>query len=163
MRVCRKLDKLIAIALCIFALTLILVLKSSLNIKLVIELLPKVNSSQYLLESDNKLNELMNDSKWKVLNDGTVIHLGNRLFPFDYSYVINNENICKHFRSNSLKVIIFVDSEAINLERRQLIRDTWGLKLLQEAINYRIVFLLGLHYNTTKSNEIQAYICFNLF
>lgn len=163
MRVYRKLDKPFALALGLFCLTLIIVFKSGHYIKLAVELTPNANTSQPILNSEKKLYKFKSDSKWKVLKDGTVIHLGNFSFSFNYSYLINNENICKRFLSKSLKVVIFVESEAIHFERRQVIRETWGLKLLQQFINYRIVFLIGLHRNTDTAALIQAIILFLLY
>jgi len=156
MRVCRKLDKPFALALCLFALTLIIVFRSGQDIKLVIDSKPDTQLSDYSLINNNIRDKFTTDSKWKVLNDGTVVHLGNLPFSYNYSYLINNENICKSFISKSLKIIIFIESEALNFERRQLIRETWSLKLIQQTLNYRIIFLLGLHDDTAKATQIQA-------
>ncbi|GIY64433.1 lactosylceramide 1,3-N-acetyl-beta-D-glucosaminyltransferase [Caerostris extrusa] len=40
-------------------------------------------------------------------------------------------------------LLVFVASSADHFSQRKVIRETWGLKQLQQAFNYRIVFLLG--------------------
>ena len=96
--------------------------------------------------------------KWKVTSDGTVIHQGNftdqsfrRL-----SFLINEVNICEHFSENTSKLLIIIESEAINFERREAIRETWAQQSLQKSLNFIIVFLLGLHHNEHQRLEIQV-------
>lgn len=93
-----------------------------------------------------------NTSIWNVLPDGTVIHEGKFVFHRPYNYRINPKDVCKTIRPETVSFIIAVESEVKNFERRELIRNTWGLSIIQGLANYRVVFLVGL----TRDSEVQA-------
>lgn len=94
---------------------------------------------------DKSSLQLSSSSKWKVLSDGTVVHFGHfsdnafKMISFDI-----NSDICDHYSSDSSKLLILIESKSDNFERRRAIRQTWALKQRQEALNFRVAFLLGV-------------------
>jgi len=96
-------------------------------------------------------------NNYKVLTNGTVIHIGTKQQFYHFNYLFNCKSICDDFDQFKPKTIIIVESNVINFNRRQVIRKTWGLKSLQDALNFRVIFLLGLphpnlpHLNFTMS------------
>jgi len=84
---------------------------------------------------------------WTVFLNGTVVHVGNSPQKYNFSYLINShQEICSNWTkdSNKLKLVMIIKSNVINFDRRQTIRETTGLRILQQQLNYRIVFLLGI-------------------
>ncbi|KFM78224.1 Beta-1,3-galactosyltransferase 5, partial [Stegodyphus mimosarum] len=79
---------------------------------------------------------------WVVLPGNITVHEGYQNVLFEISYEMNT-NICDDFDESRKKLLVFVASSADHFMQRKAIRETWGLKLLQNAYNYRIVFLLG--------------------
>lgn len=83
-------------------------------------------------------------SGWIVLPGNVTVHVGDRLVPpLNVKYVSNAENVCVDVDAAKKTLLIFVASSVDHFEQRKVIRNTWGLKLLQIAYNYRIVYLLG--------------------
>ncbi|XP_055948871.1 beta-1,3-galactosyltransferase 5-like [Argiope bruennichi] len=91
---------------------------------------------------------------WIVLPGNVTVHDGDDRVPMDISFEISAESICNDFDSSRRTLLIFVASSADHFAQRKAIRNTWGLKLLQYAYNYRIVFLLGKGDNDVQS-EIE--------
>lgn len=92
---------------------------------------------------------------WKLLPGNTVVHDGVFNNPHDFSYIINPVTACKeYFNEHQLKIIIFVESDVRNADRRQEIRDTWALPVLQKALNFKVIFLLG----AAKSQDAQEIV-----
>uniref|UniRef100_A0A2L2YSE1 Hexosyltransferase n=1 Tax=Parasteatoda tepidariorum TaxID=114398 RepID=A0A2L2YSE1_PARTP len=89
--------------------------------------------------------------KWIVLAGNVTVHEGTKYVPNYVSFDVNSPYLCANFYEYKTKLLIFVASSANHFEQRQAIRETWGLKLLQQAYNYRVVFLLG----KTKESEQQ--------
>lgn len=96
------------------------------------------NSKEENTEKDNG-----NKGWWKVLEGNVTIHAGIVNNPHEYQYLINNEKLCSGLNSDQPSLLIYVESDVKNFDRRLAIRDTWGELLFQRAINFRIVFLLG--------------------
>lgn len=99
----------------------------------------------------------LDKSNWKVLWDGTVIHNGNGIIHRNYTFLINHHDKCKDLKNTSISFLVVVVSNIVNFDERQQIRDTWGLSLLQEIGNFKVVFLLG----TINDTEVQ--VCRSLF
>ena len=91
--------------------------------------------------------------QWKVLTDGTVIHWGTEDQRRNYTLAINNPGLCANLSTNQSSFVVVVESDIVNFEERQLIRDTWALSVMQTIGNYRVVFLVGL----THDHEIQVW------
>lgn len=91
-------------------------------------------------------------SQWKVLTDGTVVHQGTERQHRNYSLTINNAHRCTSLRNNQSSFVVVVESDIVNFEARQLIRDTWGLSVMQTLSNYRVIFLVG----QTHDEEVQV-------
>lgn len=108
-----------------------------------IKFYPTVITGRINKETESKLESSQN-SGWTVLSGNVTVHVGNFSNPHNYTYVINPRYLCQSFDPDRPKVLIFIESNAINVERRKAIRNTWGLLILQQALNFRIVFGLGL-------------------
>lgn len=88
---------------------------------------------------------------WVVLRDNVTVHRGVEANPHNYTYLLDNPQICGDGvpddgdrPSPPVLLVVLVASNARNgAERRQAIRDTWGQKSLQRALNFRVVFLLA--------------------
>lgn len=80
---------------------------------------------------------------WLVVPGNVTVHVGNKLVEEKISYLINANSLCSTFDNRRHSLLVFVESSVINLAQRQAIRDTWGLKALQMAMNFRVVFILG--------------------
>ncbi|CAG2111465.1 unnamed protein product, partial [Medioppia subpectinata] len=94
--------------------------------------------------------------KWSVDSYGTVTHNGNYTNGSNHSisFAISNEKLCQNILpANGVRVIIFVESMAMNVERRDTVRETWAHQTLQHSLGFRVVFVLGLH-----SKAQRAYI-----
>lgn len=89
---------------------------------------------------------------WVVLPGNVTVHEGEENIPLDFFFDLNPEKICDTFDISRRKLLIFIASSVDHFSQRKVIRETWGLKLLQEAYNYRIVFLLG------KGDEQTQYL-----
>ncbi|XP_067132952.1 beta-1,3-galactosyltransferase 5-like [Centruroides vittatus] len=104
--------------------------------------LPK--SARHSDEAEEMPAETEADGRWIVLPNNVTIHVGNVSNPHNYTYLFKPRRICQTFDPDHLKLLIYIESSALNMERRKAIRDTWGLLALQRALNFRIVFGLGL-------------------
>ncbi|XP_060593348.1 beta-1,3-galactosyltransferase 1-like [Ruditapes philippinarum] len=85
----------------------------------------------------------------------------NGCFQHNFSYIINNENICKTVSTTqTIDLIIMILTSHQNLDRRNAIRETWLSLSKKNTANVRYVFLLGeigdkaLRYRVLKENEI---------
>lgn len=96
--------------------------------------------SQGQLVAPNRNLEL---PTWVVLPGNVTVHKGDENVPVDFLFELNADKICDTFDLSRRKLLIFIASSADHFSQRKVIRGTWGLKLLQDAYNYRIVFLLG--------------------
>ncbi|GAB6024088.1 hypothetical protein CHUAL_008802 [Chamberlinius hualienensis] len=95
-------------------------------------------------------------SKWKVLRGNVVVHEGHVDNPHNYSYVINSEEACNSLNaSDPVSVLIFVESNVDNFERRQIIRETWGLQMIQRSYNVKLVFMLGASSSNKTQDEVN--------
>ena len=101
---------------------------------------------------DHQMNNEHSQQQWRVLSDGTVIHKGNTDLHRNYTFIINQTKQCASLRPNQNSFVIVVESDIINFDERQLIRDTWALNVLQRVVNYRVVFMVGL----THDQDIQV-------
>ena len=125
------------------------------------------SSKDFERESNfDKLSAQSSDSsKWKVLFDGTVVHSGN--FSNDSFKKISfdiDSDICDNLSSDSLKVLILIESKSDNFERREAIRQTWALRQRQESLNFRVAFLLGITDSTSdEQNTMTQVMVTNLF
>lgn len=90
-------------------------------------------------------------AQWHVLTDGTVTHRGSENLHRNLTLLLNTKR-CATLRSNQSSFVVLVESDIVNFEERQLIRETWGLRLLQEVGNFRVVFLVGM----THSEDVQS-------
>lgn len=104
--------------------------------------------SSVLLSGSEESSKL----EWKVLHDGTVVHLGNEILDRNYSFPINHVDKCRQLKNTTTSFLIVVESNIINFDERQQIRDTWALDVMQEIGNYRVIFLVG----TTDNIEVQV-------
>ncbi|XP_054713889.1 beta-1,3-galactosyltransferase 5-like [Uloborus diversus] len=117
-------------------------------------------SNRYLMRKLSQGN-LTNSSRsleapsWIVLSGNVTVHEGSENVPYEISYKINAENVCQSFDDSRRKLLIFVASSADHFTQRKVIRETWGLKMLQDAYNYRIIFLLGVGDETTETTTVQ--------
>lgn len=91
---------------------------------------------------------------WVVLPGNVTVHVGEENIPFDISYKINAANVCKTFDSSRSKLLVFIASSVGHFSQRKAIRETWGLKFLQEAYNYRLIFLLGNDSDQHNENKV---------
>lgn len=94
--------------------------------------------------------------QWHVLADGTVTHRGSEDLHRNITLLINSAHRCASLRANQSSFVVLVESDIVNFEKRQLIRDTWGLSVLQQVANYRVIFLVGM----TTSEEVQSKLDF---
>ena len=67
--------------------------------------------------------------------------------PIKFRFVMKPKAVCDQTK----RLFIFVHSRVDNFEARQTIRSTWGS--LQSALNYRLVFLVGLQERENESIE----------
>lgn len=96
------------------------------------------------------------DHGWKVLPGNIVVHDGDYDNPHNFAYITNAADTCKHFFDESrTRILIFVESNARNSDRRQLIRSTWALPMLQKALNFKVVFLLGKSRNRIAQDVVD--------
>jgi len=98
------------------------------------------------------LREKEQRKQWRVLADGTVIHQGTEDMRRNLKLVLNNASLCASLRAHQNSFVVVVESDIVNFQERQLIRDTWALSVLQRVANYRVVFLVGL----THSPQVQV-------
>lgn len=85
---------------------------------------------------------------WIVLRDNVTVHRGVAANPHNYSYLLDNPQVCGDSDNDEgdrppLLVVLVASNARNGAERRQAIRDTWGQKSLQRALNFRVVFLLA--------------------
>ncbi|RWS15816.1 U4/U6 small nuclear ribonucleoprotein Prp31-like protein [Dinothrombium tinctorium] len=90
--------------------------------------------------------------------DGTVIHIGKAKNNHNFTYILNSD-ICDDFKDEITKILIIIESEAKHFKRREVVRQTWGLRALQESLNFRVLFVLGtdfsdntMQYSITKES-----------
>lgn len=107
-----------------------------------------LNSRSFMLRKLSQGNVLnlhrnLAPPSWIVLPGNITVHEGEESVPLDFYFDINSEKTCDTFDTSTKKLLIFIASSADHFSQRKVIRETWGLKLLQDAYNYRIVFLLG--------------------
>ena len=165
MRICGRIEKILIIVVCVCLSIIYLISKPN-------TIFVDLNERQISFESNdesivfkpihkNHMN-CSNCSKWTVLSDGTVVHLGNfsELLFKNINFIINEVNTCEDFSPNSVKLLIFIESEAINFERREAIRQTWAQRSTQKLLNFKIVFLLGLHHSEGLNSKVQ--VCYNV-
>lgn len=88
-------------------------------------------------------NRNLEPPTWIVLPGNITVHKGDENVPLNFFFDLNADKICDTFDTSRRKLLIFVASSADHFIQRKVIRETWGLRLLQDAYNYRIVFLLG--------------------
>lgn len=90
-------------------------------------------------------------SRWVVLPDNVTVHKGSAYNPHNFSYLLDNPELC----ADKPRLLVMVASDARRGPgRRQAIRDTWGQRALQEALRFRLVFLLANPKNETVSREL---------
>lgn len=94
-------------------------------------------------------------AQWHVLSDGTVTHRGSEDLHRNVTLLINSHR-CTTLRASQSSFVVLVESDIVNFEERQLIRDTWGLSVLQEVGNFRVIFLVGM----THSEDVQSKLDF---
>ncbi|XP_046909443.2 beta-1,3-galactosyltransferase 5 isoform X2 [Dermatophagoides farinae] len=128
---------------------------------------PKTVTHQHYPNDDSK-NEVVVPSnnnnggdqvkrEWKISQDGTVVHHGDHMIlGRNYTININNSKKCSDLHNDTISFLIVILSSVGNFDRRQTIRETWALDLLQQLGNYRVIFMVGL----TNSNEIQERLRF---
>lgn len=97
-------------------------------------------------------NRNLEPPSWVVLSGNVTVHKGDENVPLHFFFDLNAGKICETFDVSRRKLLIFVASSVDHFSQRKVIRETWGLKLLQDAYNYRIVFLLG------KSDEQTQFL-----
>lgn len=97
----------------------------------------------------------MMTSQWKVLQDGTVIHLGSKNVDYNYTFRMIDADRCSSLRANESSFVIVVETDIVNFDERQLIRETWGLDVMQELANYRVIFMVGLGRNPEIQNKLD--------
>lgn len=88
-------------------------------------------------------NRNLEPPTWVILPGNVTVHKGDENVPLDFVFELNADRICDTFDNSRRKILIFIASSADHFSQRKVIRETWGLKLLQDAYNYKIVFLLG--------------------
>lgn len=94
---------------------------------------------------------------WVVLQDNVTVHRGVAQNPHNYSYLLDNPQVCSDDGGGSPVLVALVASNARSgAERRQTIRDTWGQKSLQRALNFRVVFLLADPGDPVTSQDLLA-------
>ncbi|KAG0444111.1 hypothetical protein HPB47_014160 [Ixodes persulcatus] len=93
--------------------------------------------------------------RWVVLQDNVTVHRGSAYNPHNFSYLLDNAELCDPAAPPKLVVLVASDSRT-GAERRQAIRDTWGQRILQEALSFRIVFLLANPGNQTSAQSLLA-------
>lgn len=86
----------------------------------------------------------------------------NSCFEHDFNYVIQNEKICKLFRSNeSIDLLILIFTIHKNVEERSALRTTWLSYTKNNSANVRYAFLLGetneTRYKQAVLNENQRF------
>ncbi|KAG8175455.1 hypothetical protein JTE90_014834 [Oedothorax gibbosus] len=82
-------------------------------------------------------------SGYTVLPGNVTIHIGNDRKPFDVTFLNAASGVCDDFDVTRTSLVVFVASSVEHFEKRQAVRDTWGLRMLQMSDNFRVVFLLG--------------------
>lgn len=107
-----------------------------------------------LLNAATKSNDPAADDppRWVVLPDNVTVHRGTARNPHNFSYLLNNADVCS---GGTVRLLVLVASDARQGERRRsAIRDTWGQKALQRALHFRIVFLLADPHNESTLEDI---------
>ena len=69
----------------------------------------------------------------------TLLHSGNVISHHDFNYILNPVNFCK---GGKLLFIVYVHSSPKYLERRKIIRRTWGNPKYHDSI-FKVLFVLG--------------------
>ncbi|CAH1774509.1 unnamed protein product [Owenia fusiformis] len=70
-------------------------------------------------------------------------------FAHNFNYTINNRNLCKSIPgSPRVEILVLVTSSAHEKDRRDAIRNTWGV-VASPSSSLRLAFLLGKHSNDT--------------
>ncbi|XP_062567335.1 beta-1,3-galactosyltransferase 1-like [Saccostrea cucullata] len=78
-------------------------------------------------------------------------------FPHNYSYILDNENICKPTeRSQVVDIIVLICTIHSNTERRKALRETWLSQTKQNEGNIRYVFLLGMTSNKKLQVDLET-------
>lgn len=94
---------------------------------------------------------------WVVLQDNVTVHRGVAPNPHNYSYLLDNPQVCSDDGGSAPVLVALVASNARSgAERRQTIRETWGQKSLQRALNFRVVFLLADPGDPVTSQDLLA-------
>lgn len=120
-------------------------------------------SQQGITDSSKAFNDdrSSEESQWKVLSDGTVIHNGNFLQHYDYIYLFNNVHVCDSLSKADLRLLVIVESKVDHFKEREALRETWALRLLQQSFNFRVIFVLGKADNdkrTGKAIQEKVYV-----
>ena len=89
------------------------------------------------------------DDLLKIMGDLYSAGADDDLLPLNVTYVMQNPRLCAD--APSLKYIVYLHSAPENVERRDLVRKTWGNQRLLKNQNSRAIFLVGL----PKANETQ--------
>lgn len=93
---------------------------------------------------------------WVVLPDNVTVHRGVEANPHNYSYLLDNPQVCVSDGPPVLLVVLVASNARNGAERRQAIRDTWGQKSLQRALNFRVVFLLADPGDPALAQDLMA-------
>lgn len=95
-------------------------------------------------------------SRWVVMPDNVTVHRGVAANPHNYSNLLDNPQICTDGERSPVLVVLVASNARNGAERRQAIRDTWGQKSLQRALNFRVVFLLADPADPATSQDLLA-------
>lgn len=78
-------------------------------------------------------------------------------FPHNYTYVLDNENICQPTdRSPSVDIIVLISTIHSNVERRKALRETWLTPTSRNQGSIRYVFLLGMTSNVNLQVAVET-------
>ncbi|XP_060078100.1 beta-1,3-galactosyltransferase 1-like [Ylistrum balloti] len=115
----------------------------------------KISAQQFLkarLKSPEvQSRKLQEEDSFNIEQDLHNTTIGNVTNPHNYSYVINQPQLCRG--DNSLDLIIIVCTSVSGFSKRQAIRNTWGLFLKQQQ-NVRMVFFLGVQNKENIQNKV---------
>ncbi|XP_061184653.1 beta-1,3-galactosyltransferase 1-like [Saccostrea echinata] len=114
-------------------------------------------SKQLLTTKEVKIMEKKgNTAKEKPSNKERPLNCTS-CFPHNYSYILDNEDICKPTdTSQTVDIIVLICTIHSNRERRKALRETWLTQTKKNEGSIRYVFLLGMTSNKKLQVDLET-------
>jgi beta-1,3-galactosyltransferase 1 len=112
----------------------------------------KINVTSKPLTAGTKKDQQIS----KVKSQGRPLNC-RACFPHNYTYVLDNENICQPTDiSSSVEILVLISTVHPNTERRKALRETWLTAANQNQGNIRYVFLLGMTSDINRQVALET-------